>query len=212
MLSTWPYSRNCWRRPQLRSGHFSERTQYLWPGCSHHTYIEQGSHYSLRLALCFLTWLPHMTQSGILAYSISWALLVCMPNWTTSARMKFSGTPWRRRQSCRIQKNGFLQCLVLAPILFNLCTNDLPVAACRKFIYADDICLGKQARTCAELEGTLTAATARMEEYCRCWRLKPSISKTVQRVVQKCCKGKDESLSRRGKFDPPATPKPLNRL
>jgi len=124
--------------------------------------------------------------------------------------MKFSGTPWRRCQSCRIQKNGFLQCLVLAPILFNLRTNDLPVAACRKFIYADDICLGKQARTCAELEGTLTAATARMEEYCRCWRLKPSISKTVQRVVQECCKGKDESLSRRGKFAPP--PPPQNPL
>ena len=33
---------------------------------------------------------------------------------------------------------------VLAPILFNLYSNDLPVTHGRKFIYADDICLAIQ--------------------------------------------------------------------
>ena len=35
---------------------------------------------------------------------------------------------------------AFLKALVLAPILFNLYSNDLPVTHGRKFIYADDIC------------------------------------------------------------------------
>jgi len=55
----------------------------------------------------------------------------------------------------------------------------LPVTGCRKFICVDDICLGRQARTFAELECALTADMAHTEEYCHCRRLKPSVFKTV---------------------------------
>jgi len=75
---------------------------------------------------------------------------------------------------------GFLsQGSVLSPTLFNLYTNDLPVTGSRKFIYADDICLTKQAQRYAELECCLSSDMVRMDSYCRLWRLKPSPVKTV---------------------------------
>ena len=80
---------------------------------------------------------------------------------------------WRR------QVNGLPQGSVLAPTLFNLYTNDLPVTRSRRFIYADDICCALQAETFSEIECTLTADLAK---YCQLWRLKPSTSKTVSSV------------------------------
>jgi len=94
-------------------------------------------------------------------------------------RKTFSGALSEDVSSWRIQKNGLLQGSVLAPIILNLYTNDLPVTGCQKFIYADDICLVKQAGTFSELECVFTADMARMEEYCHRWQLKASISKHV---------------------------------
>ena len=55
---------------------------------------------------------------------------------------------------------------VLSPTLFNLYTNDLPVTGSWKFIYADDICLTKQAQRYAELECCLSSDMMRMSSYC----------------------------------------------
>ena len=74
--------------------------------------------------------------------------------------------------------NGLPQGSVLAPILFNLYSNDLP----RKFIYADDICLAIQGQFFSELECSLSSDMARMSHFCRQWRLKPSASKTISSV------------------------------
>jgi Reverse transcriptase (RNA-dependent DNA polymerase) len=82
----------------------------------------------------------------------------------------------------RLQRNGLPQGSVLAPTLFNLCTNDLPATKSRKFIYVDDICLGTQSHTFVKLECSLTADMARMAQYSHRWRLKPSITKTVSSV------------------------------
>jgi len=57
----------------------------------------------------------------------------------------------------RTQVNGLPQGSVLSPTLFNLNTNDLPVTGSRKFIYADDTCLIKQAQRYAELECCLSS-------------------------------------------------------
>jgi len=71
---------------------------------------------------------------------------------------------------------------VLAPTLFNLYTNDLLVTKCRRFTYADDVCCAVRAKSFEEVECTLTSDMAKIAEYCRRWRLKPSAPKTVSSV------------------------------
>jgi len=80
-----------------------------------------------------------------------------MPYWFTRLMerrfrvyMDNDASPWRP------QRNGLPQGSVLAPILFNLYSNDLPVACVRKFIYADDICLAIQGQYFSELECSLS--------------------------------------------------------
>jgi hypothetical protein len=74
-----------------------------------------------------------------------------MPGWEVDViELLLRGRQFRVHMGDRVsawgkQVGGLPQGSVLAPVLFNLYTNDLPLTQSRKFIYADDICCGSQA-------------------------------------------------------------------
>lgn len=77
------------------------------------------------------------------------------------------------------QKNGLSQGSVLAPILYNLCTNDQPrPSQTRQFIYADDTAVAAQGKNFKEVEEKLTATLNELSTYYDNNFLKPNPSKT----------------------------------
>ena len=67
----------------------------------------------------------------------------------------------------------------LAPLLFNIYTNDLPSIISRKFVYADDLALLHSSGNWKYLEGTLSQDMSTLSLYLQTWKLKLSHTKTV---------------------------------
>ena len=76
-------------------------------------------------------------------------------------------------------KNGVPQGLILAPLLFNIYTYDLPSMISRKFAYADDLALLHSSGNWKDLEGSLRQNMSTLSAYLQTWRLKLSHTKTV---------------------------------
>ena len=76
-------------------------------------------------------------------------------------------------------KNGIPQESVLAPLLFNIYTYDLPSMISKKFAYADDLALLHSSENWKDLEETLSQDMSTHSAYLQIWRLKLSHTKMV---------------------------------
>ena len=84
-----------------------------------------------------------------------------------------------KQSRLRRLKNGVPQGSVLAPLLYNIYTYDLPSFASRKYAHADDLALLHTSSDWKNLEVTLSQDMTAITEYLQTWRLKLSHSKTV---------------------------------
>lgn len=78
----------------------------------------------------------------------------------------------------KIIKNGFPQGSVVAPLLFNVYSNDMPEILARKFTYADDIAVTTQHKHLKETGRLLITNLATLGNYYRKWGLKPKPNKS----------------------------------
>ena len=92
----------------------------------------------------------------------------------------FTFTTGDSKQSmlCRL-KNSIPQGSLLASLIFNIYTYDLPSMISRKFAYADDLALLHSFGNWKDLEGTLSQDMSTLSVYLQTWRLKLSYTKTV---------------------------------
>ena len=100
--------------------------------------------------------------------SESITILVHPTGGSAASRSSFQGAHGQWHQFGP-QCKGLSQGSVLAPVLFNLYSNDLPVTRGRKFVYADDIRLAIQGQYFSELECSLSSDMARMSHFCQQW-------------------------------------------
>ena len=79
-----------------------------------------------------------------------------------------------KRSRLRRPKNGVPRGSVLAPLLINIYSSDLPTTISRKYAYADDLAIMHADRDWLAVEGALSKDMATPGEYLLTWKLKLS--------------------------------------
>ena len=83
------------------------------------------------------------------------------------------------KSKLRRLNNGLPQGSVLAPMLFNIYTFDLPKMSSKAFLYADDLALLFQCHSFDEAESILNKDLCALSDYYYSWRLKINSTKSV---------------------------------
>ena len=84
-----------------------------------------------------------------------------------------------KQSKLRRMQNGLLQGSVLAPLLFNIYTYDLPSMTFQKYAYANDLSLLYASRDWKAVEDTLSQDMTTLSAFLQTWKLKLSNAKTV---------------------------------
>ena len=80
---------------------------------------------------------------------------------------------------CRSQRDHPPQGSVLAPLIFNVSTNDKPIhPGTSSFVYADDLAINAQSKDVAPIEETLTSALVGLSEHYTTQQLRANPTKT----------------------------------
>ena len=103
--------------------------------------------------------------------------MVCMIMELVQNRSFILTTGNSKHSRLRRLKNGVPQGSVLAPLLYNIYTYDLPSLVSKKYAYADDLALVHACSDWKSLEGVLSQDMTTLSAYLQTWRLKLSHAK-----------------------------------
>lgn len=83
-----------------------------------------------------------------------------------------------KANNTRKLNNSHAQDSVLAPLLFSMCTVDIPITRSTKFAYAGDMSIITQHKNSTKTERILIKDLSTLGNYFHDWRLKPNSNKT----------------------------------